>query len=728
MVINSNNLISFYERENFKGKKEKIIIIECNKCFEIKRDFPNNHMCLNCFLKTLFINRNKKFNHISIESIERVIKRSQIENLLNYFKTLNKINKNLEKIRHLYQKKCSFKEFNCRYFPEFKNFSFQNNEDLYNPIYFYNFISNAIKSIEKKKSIDSDCKYCFNKLKNLLNVLLSLLEGLKIILDYNEFLLSKKSSQISNFYELLFPKINYIKEDNTGLSNLELNYQADLIDTYNLGEQKLFQIKIFKISNENEKKYEIKSSFNSKLDKSYFDKIILDIENNLDPIQIDQIIPLEKLIILYQEKALKYLESKYTFSSQEKTKITFLTALKKINLNKLFPFLIDDLIEEIFLDSPNETVYINHQKFGRCRTEVKFDVKELNRLKTFLRIYSGKRLDYTNPSIKLVINNTYFYCRFSIDIEPIHIHNFALDIRKLNKNILNIQDLLKNETLNPKMAAFLYFNLLRRKNITVTGETDTGKTTLINTLDLLVPKEFRKIYVEDAIESLNQKIFSRHQLKYKVDSLEGTSKKKYSKQNQIKKLLHRTPDIIYLGEILTKEEAEAMFHCLSAGLTGFQTIHSKNITSLINRVLYHFKIHPSCLIDLDLIILMKKIRDKRKIVSITEINIGFEEKDCIFKALFNYNPQLNDWLVNELYESNTILQIKQYEDLNKEKFTAFIEIYENIFNYLKDTNKIPNYELIHFFDNIGFYSFLSVNKLKEFWGLWKKNRHLNLYI
>ena len=101
--------------------------------------------------------------------------------------------------------------------------------------------------------------------------------------------------------------------------------------------------------------------------------------------------------------------------------------------------------------------------------------------------------------------------------------------------------------------------------------------------------------MENVIESLNQSKFNRHQLKYQVDSLAEGKEQIYSKQNQIKKLLHRTPDIIYLGEILTKEEAEAMFHCLAAGLKGFQTIHSNDINSLLNRFLYHFKIDLSCL-------------------------------------------------------------------------------------------------------------------------------------
>jgi Flp pilus assembly CpaF family ATPase len=725
--MNSDRITYFQEKETFKGEKEKILVFECNKCFESKQDFYNNEKCINCFLKNLFLNRNKNFKQILIENIEKTISKSQIQTILIYFRNLDKIKKFLKSISYYYQKKCPYKEFNCGYFSNLKNLLVLRENQIYNPIYLYNIILNLVKKKDNKLDIgEPRCKICYNQITNSLKDLFNLLDDLKIILDYKKFQnISKSSHYFSNFYKKLLFKINCILEDNSDLNKLKSNYGAEHINSYYIGEGKLYQINIFKINNEYENKYEINSPFKSKQDDAYIEKIIKDVENNLDNLEINHILPLEQLIEIYREKALSYLESKYNFFFKEK--VAFFAALKKINLKKIFPLLIDDNIEEIFLDSPEESIYLNHQKFGRCRTDIRFSKKEINRLKTFLRIYSGKRLDYVNPSIKLVIKNTYFHCRFSIDVEPIHLHNFALDIRKLNKNILNIQDLLINATLNPKMAAFLYFNLLRRKNITVTGETDTGKTTLINALDLLIPKEFRKIYIENVIESLNQIKFSRHQLKYKVDSLEESLKSKFSKQNQIKKLLHRTPDLIYLGEILTKEEAEAMFHCLSAGLRGFQTIHSKNINSLINRFLFHFKIHPSCLHDLDLIILMKKNRDKRRIISISEINENFKPYKKLFKDIFKYNPELNDWYsINDLYSSNTVLQIKEYENINKEKFSAYINLYEDIFYFLKRSKKIPNFDLIKLFDEISFYSFISIIKLNRFWESWKKDWRLNL--
>ena len=438
---------------------------------------------------------------------------------------------------------------------------------------------------------------------------------------------------------------------------------------------------------------------------------------NIGVIKLDQIVPLENLIKMYENQAIREINTNYNLLESERNKVGYFAALKKLNLEKLFPLLIDDFLEEIFLDSPNDRIYLNHQKHGRCRTEITFDSNDIERIKTLIRLYSSQRLDYSNPSIQHVLKNEFFYCRFAIDVEPININNFSLDIRKLNKNILTIQDLLKNKTLSSLMAAFIFFNLIRRKNITVTGETDTGKTTLINSFDLLTPKDFRKIYIENIIESLNQIEFGKHQLKYKVNSLDNVLNDSYSKSNHIKTLLHRSPDIIFLGEILTKEETEALFHCLAAGLRGFQTIHSNDIDSLINRFLYHFKIHESCLNDLNLIVLMKKNNNNRRIVSISEILL---QDNKYYDQIFQYNPYSQKWdILKTLYKTKIVEEIKKYEDLSEERFNSTINIYQNIFDFLENNQKIKNSELVDLFHNISYYSNKSLDSLKEFWNNWK---------
>lgn len=718
---------SFQIRENLEGKSEKILEVVCNNCSEIKKDLWTNLNCLSCLLRNLYYNKDEKFEFISLGSFSNLIEKNKILFLFEYFKKIKRIRKILKKLEKLKENKCKFKEFDCKTFSNYYSFFKIEEKYYYNPVRLFLVIQEKVNTVQQKTLIDSNCQNCYQDVVNSLELILKFLTGLRIVNEFKNFENNNTlKSGILDFYQNLFTG-NYLSTEKKLHSNLFKNKNLEeIIEVYTVGKHNLFQISIFNIKSEAEKKYNVKLAFTSLSDNLFFKKIIDNTLKELEIFKIEKIIPIEVLIEMYQQEALKTLKSKFNLSNEECNKFAFFTALRKLNLSKLFPLLIDDYIEEIFLDSPNAEIYLNHQKHGRCRTEIRLTLKEIERTKTLLRLYSKQRLDYMNPSIKYVMKNNYFYCRFAIDVEPVHINNFALDIRKLNKNILTIQDLLKNETLNPLMAAFLFFNILRRINITVTGETDTGKTTLINAFDLLTPKEFRKIYVENIEESLNQSEFNKHQLKYEADSLDDTLEGKHTKSNFIKTLLHRTPDIIFLGEILTKEEAEAMFHCLAAGLRGFQTIHSNTIDSLINRFLHHFEINPSCLNDLDLIILMKKSNNKRKIVSIVEIDFDLSNKDNYYQNIFQYNPESKNWdNLKPLYDTNIINKLKKYEEINKKKFNHIINIYIDIFTSLLKIEKIKNEILVDLFHKISFLSFKSIDLLNDFWERWKKKRGLN---
>ena len=123
---------------------------------------------------------------------------------------------------------------------------------------------------------------------------------------------------------------------------------------------------------------------------------------------------------------------------------------------------------------------------------------------------------------------------------------------------------------------------------------------------------------------------------------------------------------------------------------------------------------------------MKKKYNERKVVGIFEISKSLESKNKLFNSIFEYNPQTNKWvLTKSLYETNMILDIKKYEDLTKENFLSLIKVYNEIFEFLLKSDKIENIELIEFFHKISYYSAISLDSLKQFWNIWKKNRSLN---
>ncbi|MHA1234635.1 MAG: ATPase, T2SS/T4P/T4SS family [Promethearchaeota archaeon] len=728
MTLKRDKLNHLQIKDALDGKKEKKLIVNCSNCsyLEESRNFTSE--CIYCVLKILYLNKNSIDKTTSVIRRENLIEYNQFSSILDFFNKISSIKRIWKKIDNIGKIKCKYQEFNCS-IGSLYNFPFSTEtRPIYEPVSVLSYLLDKINKLKRTEVINFDCQKCIRDVLILLENILDIFNKLDIIHKFKKFSTEDSSADCTiNFYNQIVFETPLTSITNKFTKNFSITSGSDLIETYKIGENRIFQILIFDVINEYEKHYVVKFSLQSSGEENFFKNIVKDTKNNLKLLDSDKIIPLEEIISLYQKNAKHYLNSKYKLSENEIDSISFVSALHKLKLEKIFPLLIDDHIEEIFLDSPKEKIYINHQKFGRCRTDIKLDNNDIERLKTFLRLYSGRRLDFSNPSIKIVIKNKYFYCRFAIDVGPVQLYNFALDIRKLNKNIYTIQDLLKNGTLNPTISAFLYFLLLRRVNITVTGETDTGKTTLINALDLLTPKEFRKIYVENIIESLNQTQFQRHQLKYQVDSLEEQSIRQTSKQNQIKNLLHRTPDIIYLGEILTKEEAEALFHCLAAGLKGFQTIHSNTIDSFLNRIIHHFKIHVSCLSDLGLLILMKKNRQRRIIASIVEMKNKIVKTNEFYTTLFKFEPHLKNWSVlKSLYASNLIEQIRKNEELSQDKFQILFELYHDVFKTLLQIDKLELYKLIKLFDQLSYYSLTNVETLCVFWENWKNSCSLNL--
>jgi energy-coupling factor transporter ATP-binding protein EcfA2 len=250
--------------------------------------------------------------------------------------------------------------------------------------------------------------------------------------------------------------------------------------------------------------------------------------------------------------------------------------------------------------------------------------------------------------------------------------------------------------LSSHIAAFLYTCVLLRLNITAVGETNTGKTTLINSLDLLAPSHYRKIYIEESPESLDQSFSSNHQLKYLVDPGYSNS----SKIQEIYRLLHRNPDLVYLGEILTKEEAQAMFHCLSAGLRGFQTIHARDIDSLLNRWQYHFDIDPSCYNDLDILILLKRINSKRYVSEVIELTVSDESTTS--HTIFQFDPETSKW--SNMPDVDLLHCVKR-KNLSKKKIRMIndqLAFYETVFDSLsseQDWNVKQQVRYFHFLYN-----------------------------
>jgi len=171
---------------------------------------------------------------------------------------------------------------------------------------------------------------------------------------------------------------------------------------------------------------------------------------------------------------------------------------------------------------------------------------------------------------------------------------------------LNLGDLIGMNVLSSEASAFLVAWLELSGNVTITGETGTGKTTLLNALDEAVNPKLRRVYIEDAVETRDLLEKGYHQMKIKVDPFERNGKGVRTKETEIVKALHRSPDMVILSEIQSEEHSRAFFHALSAGIRGIQTFHASSIEQAVRRWTNVHGVPRQSLLDLGVLVQMAR--------------------------------------------------------------------------------------------------------------------------
>ncbi len=281
-----------------------------------------------------------------------------------------------------------------------------------------------------------------------------------------------------------------------------------------------------------------------------------------------------------------------------------LVAYEAIGLSRVLALAKDDLVTEFFVDSDTSPVYLDHAKAGRCETGLVLTERERRAIETHMDTFRGYTLDYVTPSLKNDLEIAGARLRVSLDLGPISVNRFSLDVRRLNVVSLTLRELVEMNVLSAEAAGFLVAWVEGGGNVSILGETGTGKTTLMNAIDEQVNPRLRRVYIEDAVETKDLLEKGYHQMKIKVDPFERGGTSSHSKESEIVKVLHRSPDLVILSEIQSEEHSRAFYHALSAGVRGMQTFHASSVEQAIRRWVDVHGIPKQGILDLGVLVQM----------------------------------------------------------------------------------------------------------------------------
>lgn len=346
---------------------------------------------------------------------------------------------------------------------------------------------------------------------------------------------------------------------------------------------------------------------------------------------------------------------------------------RALNLERICPLLLDQQIDEIYLDSGNKPLYIDHKKFGRCLSNIFLTRKEIDAFVNRVAIENDFVLNRENPTMKGDFVSELFHTRVTIDLPPLLIDDIHMDIRKFHSKKFQIPDIVNLGSMTEEHAKFLKCMIKNLVSISIIGPPNSGKTTLQNALIDHIPSHFRVLSVEDVLETSSLRTGNRIRFRLGYDPNETNI---YTKALEIQKILHRSPDYVNLGELSTQNHFIAFLNVLSVGIPSIQTIHGREPEQLVTRLRDIYEI-PINLIKTSFPHIFIELRThwinnirKRYVHQIMELT----KEGKILNISKNHFNMLNDTVINGQC-SKTINYLKNGHKngfINSEEFNTLI--------------------------------------------------------
>ena len=306
----------------------------------------------------------------------------------------------------------------------------------------------------------------------------------------------------------------------------------------------------------------------------------------------------------------------------------------------LTELLKDPEITEIMVNGKNE-IYIEIDGHVIRDESVSF-INNEHIIRTISRMIQplGRTIDTATPMVDARLADG---SRLNAVIPPLSLKGPVLTIRKFKKELVNIDDFLRNGTLTPYMARFLEACVQAKLNIIICGGTGSGKTTLLNVLSSFIGNDERIITIEDAAEL---KLEQEHviSLETRLTNYEGEGE--VTIRDLVINSLRMRPDRIIVGEVRGKEAFD-MLQAMNTGHNGsLTTLHANSPADALNRLetmilMAGMEIPIKALREyiynaIDIVVNVQRLSDgKRKITSISEI-VGFNDGEIELKEIFAF--------------------------------------------------------------------------------------------
>jgi len=510
------------------------------------------------------------------------------------------------------------------------------------------------ETIKLDKLLDENCAKCEEHYISILNKILGMFEQTKLIAMAKPYVSGYKLGD-RNMYQRIF--IAAIKPDFM-FTKLMADYPADAeeLDNYTLADGS--EVTIFELPNTvqhlyhitppefrlNEDRYEIldtarKIMAEHKPKKSDF----------VDPERIRQVffnVGKDLIEELSDHKGLRLKE-------KEVELLTGILVRYTIGFGLIEVLISDEKIQDVTINSPmgSTPMFIVHQDFGDCRTNIIPTQPESESWASKLRLISGRPLDEANPILDTELTLPGANTRVAVISSPLNPNGLAYAFRRHRDKPWTLPLFIKAKMLDPLAAGFLSFIVDGSRTLLIAGTRSAGKSSLLGAVMVEVMRRERLITIEDTLElpvpALRKLGYNIQPMKVAAAMTKGTAE--VPADEGIRTTLRMGDSGLIIGEVRSTE-AKALYESMRIGAMSnivAGTIHGDSPYGVFDRVTNDLEVPKTSFKATDIIVVANPIRSPdgihrwRRITSITEIRKQWENDPMLengFVDLFKYNP------------------------------------------------------------------------------------------
>ncbi len=391
-------------------------------------------------------------------------------------------------------------------------------------------------------------------------------------------------------------------------------------------------------------------------------------------------------------------------------KIMYYLTRDLIGYGKIQPFMLDHNIEDISCDGIGIPIYVWHRKYESIATNISLDTAdELDSFVIKVAQRANRHVSIANPLLDASLpDGSRVQLTYGTEVTQ---RGSTFTIRKFKADPFTISDLILYNTIDLDIAAFYWLAMEHNISILIAGGTAAGKTTLLNTVSMMIKPDLKIITIEDTAElnlAHENWIPSVVRSGFGETSESGYRRGQISMYQLLRAAMRQRPDYIIVGEI-RGEEAYAMFQAMSTGHRGLGTIHGDSVEGVIHRLESKpMNIPRSMMKSLDIIHVIRKVRIKSKFArrtqTITEI-IGLDPvtEEILTNKLYQWAPREDtfiyfgrSYVLEKMMESTGITEQEIYDEMERRKIVLRwmvkrrIRYFEDVASVIQEYNSDPD--------------------------------------